>query len=750
MARLGTFFSGTTGPTGDRPGPDGIIARTLMYLAGAVVFPVGLVVYATWMLLFTYARLPWWISGVSSLGLLLVGAATGNIGLDAALFYLSGYFAWVTETFAPNGDVFVAFANNFGQIVVGQLWLGFLIATLWAGVSSGWKWVRRPSWQERSLNPGPVLKGRVKKTEAAIAQGVASPVGGITIGVSHDKRDPRFSGGKPGERFGGRVVLSDAESSGHVFIVGGSGSGKTSTMLVGIRDVIRQGRGVIFIDCKGGPDVPEQISEWAERYGRDFLHWTIQDPSTSYHGPADSPAYYDPVSRGDASRRKDLLIGSQRWDVEYYKEVIANYLQTVFTVIDLVPPLPGVDTFTDVADLLEPSALSHRARFIDALKHPDLASALQRILDMDSTERSGIRGMYSRLHTLTSSSAGKWLRRDPEGLRDIDLRKVADEGQVVVFSLDTSNYEDTATLLAGLIVQDLKTLSSELRNDPAEAPVHVYVDEFSAVDTNNILGLLAKARDAKMPCTLATQALADLARREPTFVDQVLGIVSSFIIHRANAEADARIYAGISGVTRKMVERMSFEQSSGTLGTMGAASSTGVGYAEERDEYAIHVGAFQDLRRGQAIFIAKSPVARYVNPVHITMEDPMVRDGERDPGLNVHREKRFRAEPKTKLTYPHPANVAMGIEAAPGSETLHPDGNALDILLDRPAEAAPAAAGRPRRPGGTPVTPGVTAGSPLPLQGSQPAGRPAGAPMPLVRPVQRPRIQNPEEWNGIP
>jgi hypothetical protein len=281
----------------------------------------------------------------------------------------------------------------------------------------------------------------------------------------------------------------------------------------------------------------------------------------------------------------------------------------------------------------------------------------------------------------------------------------------------------------------------------------VYVDEFSSVDTTNLLGLLAKARDAKMPCTLATQALADLARREPTFVDQVLGIVSSFIVHRANAEADARIYAGLSGVTKKTIERMSIEQSSGVLGTVGAATATGTGYAEEREEYAIPVGSFQKLERGNAIFIAKSPLNRYVNTVQIVMENGMIPESQRDPAIprvvnDHHRSNGY----SDRITYPHPYLVASGEASAPGAE-LAATGNALDLLLDSPAQAqkpAPTSGPqRPKRPGAIlPGTPGLPAGAPMPAQPGQiTPGRPAGAPMPTVKPQPR---QNPEEWNGIP
>jgi len=495
------------------------------------------------------------------------------------------------------------------------------------------------------LEPSIFMERKAKKTAAEIAQGINSPQAGCTVGVARDLRDPNGALGEPGEEYGKKVVLSPAELSAHAFVVGGSGSGKTQTMLAMARDSIRQGNGVVFVDCKGGPDVPEKIAEFAERYGRTFHHWTIQDPSRRYIGPAeDGPSYYDPVARGDASRRKDLLIGAMKWDMEYYRSVISNFLQTLFRVKDLVPPVRPIDTLTDVTDLLNHNALIHRARYIAPQDHPELVSTLTRFNDADDTERSGIRSMYMRLHTIITSVAGHWMRMDPEGKKDIDLRRAADEGQVVVFSLDTSNYEETAQLIAGLIVQDLKTLSSELRLDPAERPLQVFIDEFSAVDSTNILGLLNKARDAKVSCVLATQALADLARTVPTFKEQVLSIVSTFIFHRTNTSEDAEVYAGLSGVEKQ--RRV-------------AKSMDGRAYEYEHEDTVVSRGEFQKLQQGEAIIVVKSPALRYINYVQVIAENPNFPSSDRDPALPGPSGRRRITIHEEKKTYPHPELIRL-------------------------------------------------------------------------------------------
>ena len=400
--------------------------------------------------------------------------------------------------------------------------------------------------------------------------------------------------------------------------------------------------------------------------------------------------------------------------------------------MDLVPALDGVDTFSDLSDLLSPSQLLKRSKYIVAEENVELKAALNRIPDIESQALSGIRAMYDRIQTLTSSTAGAWLRKDPEGLRDINFRKVADEGQVVVFSLDSSNYEDTVNLIAGLIIQDLKTLSSELRTDPADLPLHIYIDEFSSIDTTNLLGLLAKARDAKMPVTLATQALADLQRKESTFVDQVLGIVTSFLIHRANAEGDARIYAGLSGVVKKRFERIGVEKSQGGLGSQGVTSVTGSGSIEEREDYAIAVGVFQHLPLGNCVYITKSPTVRYVNPVQVIRENSNAAVFKSDAPALVERSPRNYQNITPTRTYPNPTTVEENRFVTPK----------LEAKLEESVLGQEKPRGPMRPSGKSPVT-GKAAGTPIPLPILSPNSELAKTlPTPMPTPIEIPQVKD--------
>lgn len=681
-----THFGDQSAPDHGVRAVDSILTQAAIMAVAFALSPIAVLTLFFWyFLIFTTVRWSWKFVAACTVAYSLLFVIVGGFHPGLLHTYMT---PWREMLGHHSHESFAQLVEHRWLAWVGdQIGLSILLGSLAGTLLCAWRWIRRPVWEDWTRAASPVDMLRKSRTVKAIRGDKNGPNNGLTVGI---------------ESLGRRVVQLDTEGAAHALIAGGSGSGKTTTMMVGMRDVIRRGHGLIVVDLKGGPDVPGELAEWAARYGRRFLHWSITDPRQPYIGPADGPAFYDPMGRGDPSRRKDLFIGSQKWDVEYYKGVVGNYVQLALTVAAWVPnPDPSVSAIDDLATLLDPRAMMTRASALlppvddattqagfgvttktqfDAatqdwaariaeVTDPDKLAVLEAVtrtaqgLSNSDQEISAIRNAYSRLQTLTGSTAGAWLRRDPDQARDIDLRATADDGFVVVFSLDSSNYEETSAQIAGLIIQDLKTLTSELRQEPASHPVHVYVDEFAAVGSDNILGLLNKARDARMPVSLSTQALADLRRADPAFVDQVLGIVNTFIIHRANTEEDATVFAGLTGKTPRYMKRMSVAMASGWLpGSLGRGAATGMGMIEEREEYRVMPSQFQDLAPGELVYVAKAPVGRVVHPVQV------IRENLSDAAVTANRQ-------------PHPRSRwgKPDLEAPTRSETTAPDEQPLPV-----------------------------------------------------------------------
>jgi type IV secretory pathway TraG/TraD family ATPase VirD4 len=487
-------------------------------------------------------------------------------------------------------------------IVLSLLLLGHLIVGAPVGVLVGlayasWRWIRRPIWQEYDFKPAPWEIWKGKKTIKDIQQDLNTPFDGLTLGVNSS---------------GERVIQTDTSAAAHTLVVGASGSGKTTTLMSKARDAVKRGQALIFVDLKGGNDIPQILHKFAKRYGREFKHWTIQPLDVAYKGPSpEGPACYDPLSRGDATRRKDLLIASRDWSEEFYKIEASNYLQLLFHTM-ILNPKPEVSTLSDVVSLLSPQALLSRAEraMEQNIEYSDILSGIESLNDprISQAKRNAIEGLRSQLEVILNSAAGRWLLVNPNG-NNINIKEAAHKGQVIVFSLDSSNYPELAALVANLIIQDLKTVSSELRDDPASSPTQIFIDEFSAIGSDNIIGLINKSRDAGLPVTLSTQALGDLRRVNEAFLDQLLGIINSFIVHRANKDDDAIVYAGLTGTVKKKRFAQTVEYTVGRFGGIGKGSGTGGGRVEEYEDYRVSPNEIQELQTGEMIYLTKSPNA---------------------------------------------------------------------------------------------------------------------------------------------
>lgn len=500
-------------------------------------------------------------------------------------------------------------SDNIAGLIMHAVWLQFplsvLIGAVMGTIYAYWRWFRRASWEEYKFRLTPYQWMMKKRNIADIQSDKRSPKDGKTVGIERT--------------YGTKIIQTDAEARAHTLIVGSTGSGKTTTLMLMARDIIKRGHGLVFLDLKGSPDVVRILHEYAERYGRDFQHWTMQTPGEKYEGPdPKGPAYYDPLNRGDASRRTGLLMAGRKWSEEYYKVMAQDYLQRAFEVAIATPPAAGsVSSFSDIVSLFNVNNLRERAKVMELKGNRRYDEILRQIdeyfnsdgtVKKDSGAESALKSVEAEIRILTNSTAGAWLRKDPDGDNDINIREVAENGSIVVFSLDSLNYESDANRVGNLIIQDMKTVTSELQQNPANNTLQVYIDEFSAIDGENIVGLINKSRAAGVPVTLSTQAIDDLRRESDSYLGRIVANTNSFIIHRANDYDDAEEYAKLTGKIKKKVFTQSVEHTTSFFGFLGKGAGTGRGSLQEIEDYRVSPSKIQELDTGEAIYIAKSPL----------------------------------------------------------------------------------------------------------------------------------------------
>jgi DNA helicase HerA-like ATPase len=494
-----------------------------------------------------------------------------------------------------------------------------------------WWHVSRPFWTQRTTRRSLGARGRARRDRRAMRAGRAHGPAGVALGS--DER-------------GELVRLAPGELGHHALVLGATGAGKTTTLLTLCHGLLPsfqangQARraGLVVVDLKGDPALVRALSDLAARHDRAVRVWTFNGPDT-----------WNPLATGDATELTDKLVGLEEWSEPHYKRGAQRYLQAVLSTLITLGQRRDLGRVVELLDVGTFSALvDHEGG--RGLPEGEAKRLRTYLGALDKGAHSAVLGLANRLALLSESRAGELLAGS-ETRHEIDLRASLEAGDVVLFSLDSQKYGETAAQLAAMVAQDLKTVAAERlaaidAGSPAAASFVIF-DEFSAVRSDQLLGLMARARGAGLGVILATQELADLSRVDPTFTDQVLGNTNVKIVHRQDVPESAERLAGVAGTQRGWQE--TFQTERGRLTKVGDqvvggwhGSNTGVGTIREVESYVVHPNVLKALGQGEVVLMRKHPAVdvRRVQvaapaaaraEVTLRRRDPLLRSDDCDP-----------------------------------------------------------------------------------------------------------------------
>jgi conjugal transfer pilus assembly protein TraD len=344
----------------------------------------------------------------------------------------------------------------------------------------------------------------------------------------------------------------------------------------------------VALDLKGSPAFAADLARAAADAGRPFRLWTL-----------DGPSCWNPLAHGNATELKDRLISTERFTEPHYQRAAERYLQTAIQVLlELHPERPPA--IEQVVAAMEPVRL---AAMLRGVRSPLAERVGEYLTSLGPDQHSAVRGLATRLAIISESHTGRYLA--DAGADGIDLRRALADGEVVVFSLNSSTYGKLAAQIGTLVVQDLVGVAGHRLTLPERPPALIAIDEFSALDSANVVALLARGREAGVPVLLATQEFADLDRAGRGVRDQVSGVTALKIAHRQDVPASARMIAEMVGTER--VWEHSY-QTGGHL--VFGRHDTGRGTRREVERFIIDPNEIKSLPVGEAVVITKLPASR--------------------------------------------------------------------------------------------------------------------------------------------
>lgn len=335
------------------------------------------------------------------------------------------------------------------------------------------------------------------------------------------------------------VRLSPADRMRHLYVVGQTGTGKTSFMKTLIQQDIKAGNGVCFIDPHGNDILDVLASVPPERY-EDVIYF---DPAYLDRPFGLNLLEYDPrFPEQKTFIVNELLAIFKRLygDVpESMGPAFEQYFRNA-TLLVMEDPETG-STMLDIARVL--SNAEFRNKKLARSNNPVVNQFWTEIATRAEGEASLANIVPYITNKFDDFTANDFMRPIVgQQHSSFNFREVMDQKKILLVNLSKGRLGERNANLLGLIVVGKLFMAALSRADsPGKdfPPFFLYIDEFQNITTDSIPGILSEARKYKLSLTIAHQFLKQIDEK---IRDAVFGNVGSMAVFRVGEE-DGEFFA---------------------------------------------------------------------------------------------------------------------------------------------------------------------------------------------------------------
>lgn len=318
----------------------------------------------------------------------------------------------------------------------------------------------------------------------------------------------------------------------HMYLIGKTGMGKSTVLENMIIDDIRSGRGVAVVDPHG--DLAEKVMAYIpEERVKDVIYFNPAD--------IDYPIAFNVVEQVD-SRLQHLvasgLIGvfQKLWADSWGPRLEYILRNAILAILDY----PG-STLLGVVRML--SDKPYRKRVVANIKDPVVKAFWENEFTgyADKFASEAVSPIQNKVGQFLSSS----LMRNIVGQikSSIDLRKVMDEGKILILNLSKGRIgEDNSALLGAMMITKIQLAAMSRVDIPEEQrrDFYLYIDEFQNFSTDSFANILSEARKYRLNLILAHQYIEQLNEKVKPAVFGNVGTMIAFRVGAADAEELAK------------------------------------------------------------------------------------------------------------------------------------------------------------------------------------------------------------------
>lgn len=336
------------------------------------------------------------------------------------------------------------------------------------------------------------------------------------------------------------IGLKASERERHMYIIGGTGNGKTTMFKYQIVQDLNAGKAIAIVDPHGdlaeeimGYIPPSRMDDVVYINPRDIAHpvaINILEIPEGLDGDDLLNAKDDIAENTISILRKffsDDDTGGHR--IEY---VLRNAIHTALTV-------EGATIFT-IFKLLTDA--KYAKPIINKLEDENLKAFWKNELgkagNMQAVKMSaGITAKIGRF--LFSTSASRVLGQSKS---TIDFQKIMDEKKILICNFSKGNLgEDTSRLFGVTILAKLQlaSLKRSLQEQSERIPYYLYVDEFQNFATPGFVQMLSEARKYRLFVTMAEQSTQQ--QEDQKMIGVIMANVGTVVVFRTQSVEDEKV-----------------------------------------------------------------------------------------------------------------------------------------------------------------------------------------------------------------
>ncbi|MCG3167153.1 MAG: hypothetical protein POELPBGB_02937 [Bacteroidia bacterium] len=319
-----------------------------------------------------------------------------------------------------------------------------------------------------------------------------------------------------GKRFG----IKQSDRLLHTYIIGKTGTGKTTLLETMIRQDIENGRGCCLLDPHGDL-VSKIVANVPDERKHDVMYLDITDAS--------QPWTYNPLKRVSLENRP--LVASSIIEVfrKLWSDSWGVKLEHIFRFTLLALLDQPKATMADIPKMLMDKGFRNNA--LQYIASDDVKTFWKK--EFPRYMQTDILPVLNKVSGILAYPSIR--RVIVEQRQQISLRRAMDEGKILLVNLSKGALgEDVCQIIGALLLTSLASAAFSRINIPEESrkPYFVYADEMQNFSTLSLVNMLSELRKFKVGITLSHQYMNQL---QPEILDAVLGNVGTTISFRVDA-----------------------------------------------------------------------------------------------------------------------------------------------------------------------------------------------------------------------